>query len=114
MKFWMLVLIPLIAFSIGCAKPYYVGTPIEKSKLDQIIPGTTTESKVIELFGQPFKTEGAPGGVTKHVFTYYEEQPKIFTKNVQIKHTLDLYTQGGVVQKYDLKKEGVDSVTKAD
>jgi hypothetical protein len=114
MKFWMLLLIPVIAFSIGCGKPYYVGTPIDKAKLDQIIPGTTSEMKVIKLLGKPFKSEAAPGGMTKHIFTYYEEQPRIFTKNKQIKHTLDVYTEDGVVQKYDLKKEGVDSVTAAD
>ena len=114
MKFWMLLLIPVIAFSVGCGKPYYVGTPIDKSKLDQIVPGTTTEGKVVDLLGKPFKTEPAPGGMTKHVFTYYEEQPRFWTKNLQIKHTLDVYTQGGVVQKYDLKKEGVDAVTAAD
>lgn len=114
MKYWMFVLIPIIAFSIGCGKPLYIGTPIEKSKLEQIIPGTTPESKVVELFGKPFKTEATPDGMTKHVFTYYEEQPRTWTKNVQIKQTLDVYTKGGIVQKYDLKKEGIDSVTKAD
>ena len=55
MKFWMLLLIPVIAFSIGCGQPYIVGTPIEKAQLDQIVPGTTPEAKVTEVFGQPLK-----------------------------------------------------------
>ncbi len=38
MKFWMLLLIPVIAFSIGCA-PTIMGTPIDKAKLEQIVPG---------------------------------------------------------------------------
>lgn len=114
MKFWILLLIPVIAFSIGCAKPYYAGTPIDSSKVDQIVPGTTTESKVVDLFGKPFKTEPAPGGMTKHVFTYYEDKPRIWNKDEQVKQTLDVFTQGGVVQKYELKKEGVDPVKAAD
>ena len=107
MRFWMLLLIPVIAFSIGCGKPIIVGTPIDKAKVEQIVPGTTSEAKVAELFGQPFKTEMVSGGVTKNTYTYYEEHPRIFRKNVQVKQLLEVYTQGGVVQKYDLKKEGV-------
>jgi outer membrane protein assembly factor BamE (lipoprotein component of BamABCDE complex) len=112
MKFWMLLLIPVIAFSIGCGQPYIVGTPIEKAQLDQIVPGTTTEGKVVELFGQPLKKEKVSADTTKYVYSYYEEQPRVWTKNIRIKHTLDVYAKGGVVQKYDLKKEGVDSVSK--
>jgi hypothetical protein len=29
-----------------------------------------------------------------------------------VKHTLEVYAKGGMVQKYDLKKEGVDSLSK--
>jgi outer membrane protein assembly factor BamE (lipoprotein component of BamABCDE complex) len=104
----MILLIPVIAFSIGCGKPIIQGTPIDKAKLEQIVPGTTSEAKVTELFGQPFKTEMVSGGVTKKTYSYFEEHPRIFRKNVQIKHILDVYSQGGVVQKYDLKKEGVE------
>ncbi|NWF53647.1 MAG: outer membrane protein assembly factor BamE [Syntrophaceae bacterium] len=108
MKFWMLLLIPAIAFSIGCGKPIIMGTPIDKAKVEQLVPGTTSEAKVKEIFGQPEKTEMVSGGVTKYTYSYYEEQPRIFRKNVQIKHVLDVYTQKGVVQKYDLKREGVE------
>jgi outer membrane protein assembly factor BamE (lipoprotein component of BamABCDE complex) len=107
MRFWMLLLIPVIAFSIGCGKPIIVGTPIDKAKVEQIVPGTTSEAKVVELFGQPLKTEMVSGGLTKHTFSYYEEHPRIIRKNVQVKEVLEVYTQGGVVQKYDLRKEGV-------
>ena len=107
MRFWMVLLIPVIAFSIGCA-PTIMGTPIDKAKLEQIVPGTTPEGKVAELFGQPYKKEIVWGDTTKHTYTYFEEHPRIFRKNVQIKHILDVYTQGGVVQKYDLRKEGVE------
>jgi SmpA / OmlA family len=106
MKFWMLLLIPVIAFSIGCA-PTIMGTPIDKAKLEQLVPGTTPEAKVTELFGQPFKKEMVSGDMTKYTYTYYEEHPRIFRKNVQTKQILDVYTQGGVVLKYDLRKEGI-------
>jgi hypothetical protein len=101
-------MIPFIAFSIGCGAPHKVGTPIEKSKVDMIVPGTTPESKVVEMFGQPFKKESMGAGESKSVYTYYEEQPRFWTKNVVIKHTLEVYTKDGIVQKYDLKKEGIE------
>jgi len=107
MRFWMVLLIPVIAFSIGCAKPVIMGTPIDKAKVEQIVPGVTPEAKVVELLGPPSKTEMV-SGMTKHTYSYYEEQPRIWTKNVQIKHVLDVYTQGGVVRKYDMRKEGID------
>ena len=62
MKYWMLVLIPVVALSIGCA-PTIMGTPIDRAKLDQIVPGTTTDAKVMEVFGQPFKKEMVAGKV---------------------------------------------------
>ena len=109
MRFWMLLLIPVIAFSMGCAKPVMMGTPIDKAKVEQIIPGATSQAKVVELFGQPMKTEMVSGGMTKHTYSYYEEQPRVWTKNVQVKHLMEVYTQGGVVLKYDIRKEGIDS-----
>ncbi len=107
MRFWMLLLIPVIAFSIGCA-PTIMGTPIDKAKLEQIVPGKTPEGKVTEVFGQPYKKEMVSGDTTKYTYTYYEEHPRIFRKNVQIKQVLDVYTQKGTVLKYDLRKEGVE------
>ncbi len=109
MKYLMILLVPVIAFSLGCAKPYMVGTPIDKAKVDQLVPGTTTESKVTELFGQPEKKESMSSGQTKYVYSYYEEIPKIFTKNIQHKTILEILTGGGVVQKYDLKREAINS-----
>ncbi len=108
MKFWMLLLIPIMAFSIGCGKPIIMGTPIDKAKVDQIVPGTTSEAQVKQIFGPPDKTEMVSGDVTKHTYSYYEEHPRIIRKDVQIKHVLDVYTQKGVVQKYDLRREGVE------
>ena len=114
MKYWMLVLIPVLALSIGCGKPYITGTPIDKAKLEQIVPGTTPEAKVMEVFGAPFKQEMVGGGMTKYTYTYFEEYPRIFRKNKVNKQTLDVYTQGGMVQKYDLKNEGIGDVSAAD
>ncbi len=106
MKFWMLLLIPVIAFSIGCA-PVYMGTPIDQAKVDQIGPGTP-EGKVTEVLGEPFKKEAVSADTTKYTYTYYEENPRIFRKNIQTKHILEVYTKGGKVEKYDLKKESIN------
>jgi hypothetical protein len=114
MKYWMLVLIPVMALSIGCGKPNIMGTPLDQAKMEQMVPGATPEAKVVEVFGAPFKTEMVAGGATKYTYTYYEEHPRIFRKNKVYKQTLELYTQGGMVQKYDLKNEGIDKVSAAD
>jgi len=112
MKFWTLLLIPVIALSIGCASTI-IGTPIDKAKLDQIVPGTP-EGKVTEVFGQPFKKEMVSGDTTKYVYTYYEEHPRLLRKDVQIKHTLEVYAKGGMVEKYDMKKESINATNAAD
>ena len=109
MRYLMLLLIFVIAFSVGCAKPYIVGTPIEKARVDQIVPGTTQEYKVIEMFGQPAKKEMTGAGETKYVYSYYEEMPRFWSKNIQHKRTFEVFTKGGVVQKYNFKREGIDS-----
>ena len=109
MKYWVLVLVAVMALSLGCGKPYMSGTPIDKAKLGQIVPGTTPEAKVTEIFGQPFKKEMVEGDMTKYTYTYFEDQPRFWMKNKRIKQTLDIYTRGGMVQKYDLKNEGVEA-----
>jgi hypothetical protein len=114
MKYWMLVLIPVMALSLGCGKPTMMGTPIDKAKLEQVVPGTTTDAKVMEIFGEPFKKEMVAGNMTKYTYTYFKDQPRFWSKNVRTKQILELYTQGGVVQKYDLKNEGIDKVSAAD
>jgi SmpA / OmlA family len=113
MKYWMLVLIPILALSIGCGKPYVMGTPIGKAKLKQIVPGTATDAKVIEVFGEPFKKETVTGETTKYTYTYYSEQPRIFTEDKVTKQILEVYTKGGMIQKYYLKSEGIADVSEA-
>ena len=113
MKYWMLILIPVVALSIGCA-PNIMGTPIDRSKLDQIVPGTTTDAKVMEVFGEPFKKEMVAGDMTKYTYTYFEEYFRVFRKNKVNKQTLYVYTQGGMVQKYDFKNEGIGNVSAPD
>ena len=111
MKYLLLMLIPVIAFSIGCGKPYVVGTPLDKAKLDQIIPGATSEDKVVEILGQPAMKETVGAGQMKSVYNYFSVEPRFWTKDVERKTTLEVYTQNGVVQRYEFKREGIDSVS---
>jgi outer membrane protein assembly factor BamE (lipoprotein component of BamABCDE complex) len=110
MKCLLLLLIPVMAFSIGCGMPYTVGTPLDKAKVDQIIPGTTSEDKVVEMLGQPTKKEIVGEGQMKYVYIYYSVEPKFWVKDVERKTALEVLTQNGVVQKYEFKREGVDSI----
>jgi len=110
MRYLMLILIPLMAASIGCSQPYLVGTPIEKAKVDQIVPGTTPENRVVEMFGQPEKKEMTSAGETKYVYSCFEEVPRIWTKDQVRKNILEVYSKNGVVEKYAFTREGVNSV----
>ena len=107
MKYLLLVLIPVIAFSVGCGTPYVVGKPIEKAKVDQMVPGTTKEDKVMEMFGQPEKKEMTPAGETKYTYSYFEVTPRFFWKDREQKNILEVYTKNGTVLKYDFRREGV-------
>ncbi len=111
MKYLMLLLIPVVALSFACAKTYTVGTPVDKAKLDQIVPGTTKEGQIVEMFGQPAKKETTAAGETMYVYSYYTNTPKFWTKDIVHKTILEVYARNGVVQKYDIKREGVDSVS---
>ncbi len=111
MRYLLLLLIPVVALSFACAKPYVIGTPIDKAKLDQIVPGTTKEGKIMEMFGQPAKKETTSSGETKYVYSAYTTTPKFWSKDVQEKTVLEIYTDKGVVRKYDVKREGVNSVS---
>lgn len=108
MKIMTPILILLIGFSFGCAQPYIVGNPIEGAKVEQIVPGTTPENKVVEIFGQPTKKETMAGGGMRYDYSYYQEIPKIWTKTIQRKDTLEIFIQNGIVQNYDLKREGIN------
>jgi len=110
MKYLLLLLIPVMAFSIGCGKPYMVGTPLDRAKVDQIIPGTTSEDKVVEMLGQPAKKETVGEGQMKYVYNYFSVEPKFWRKDVERKTSLEVFTKNGVVQRYELKREGVDSI----
>jgi outer membrane protein assembly factor BamE (lipoprotein component of BamABCDE complex) len=108
MKYLMLLLVAVISLSFGCAKPYIVGTPIEKAKVDQIVPGTTPEAKIMEMFGNPEKKEMMGAGQMKYVYNYYYLEPRFWTKDVTEKTSLEVLTKNGVVVKYDMKKETID------
>ena len=110
MKYLWFLLIPVMAFSIGCGKSYMVGTPLDRAKVDQIIPGTTSEDKVVEMLGQPAKKETVGAGQMKYVYNYFSIEPRFWTKDVERKTSLEVLTQNGVVQRYDFKREGIDSV----
>lgn len=107
-KYLLFALIPVIALAVGCGKPYFIGTPIDKSKVDQIQPGTTSEAKLTEMFGQPASKDNV-AGETRYTYSYYESHPKFWSKDVVYKSTLQIFAKNGVVQRYDFRREGVDS-----
>jgi len=111
MRYLMLILIPLMAVSLGCSQSYMVGTPVQKAQVDQIVPGTTPESKVVEMFGQPEKREMTSSGETKYVYSYFEETPRFWMKDAVRKNILEVYSKNGVVERYDFRREGVNSVS---
>jgi outer membrane protein assembly factor BamE (lipoprotein component of BamABCDE complex) len=108
-KYLLFLLIPVLVFAFGCGKPYYIGTPIEKGKMDQIVPGKTTESQLTGMLGQPTTKETLKTGETRYAYSYFEEHPRFWSKDIVYKSTLEVFAKNGVVQRYDFKREGVDS-----
>ena len=109
-KYLLFLLIPILVFAFGCTKSYNIGTPIEKSKIDQIVPGKTTESDITQMFGQPYTKETLKTGETRYVYSYFEQRSKFWSKDITYKSTLEIFARNGLVEKYDFKREGVDSV----
>ncbi len=104
----LVVIVAIFVFSLGCAgAPQTRGTPIESAKIEQLVPGTTDEGKVVEMFGNPARKETGGNGQVKYIYSYYQDVPKIWRKNIQQKSLLEIYLQDGVVQRYDLKQDGI-------
>ena len=110
MKYLLFVLIAALAFSLGCGKPYTVGTPFDRAKVDQIVPGKTTEDNVVQMFGQPSAKETTGAGETRYVYSYFRAVPKFWSKDTEEKTNLEVYSRNGVVQRYEVRKEGINQV----
>jgi hypothetical protein len=47
----------------------------------------------------------------KYVYNYFSVEPRFWTKDVERKTALEVFTKDGVVQRYEFKREGIDSVS---
>lgn len=112
MRYVAILLMLLLGLTFSCAQTITQGRPIDRAKMNQLVAGQTKVEKVVGVFGQPDKVERLATGEEKYIYRYYQEIPRVWTKNEIVKEQLDIIIGDGLVKKYDLSAEGVGKVSK--
>lgn len=78
------------------------GTPLSKEKVSQIVEGSTTETQVLNLFGEPTTKKVINANETKWTYTYIKKNSTSHmligeTQYNIVEGTLDIIISKGVV-----------------
>ena len=115
MRIASLVLILLLAFTVSCGPSITRGKYIDAERRNEIVNGTTTADRVVELFGQPDKIEQLPSGGEKYTYEYYhEEYEHWYTLPKYEKQNLEVSLKDGMVQDYVFTREYRGTITAED
>ena len=110
-----LVLILFLTLTISCGPTVTRGNYIDAERRNEIVNGTTTVDRVVELFGQPNKIEKLPSGGEKYTYEYYhEEYDKWWTLPKYEKQNLEISLKDGKVQDYVFTREYRGEITAKD
>ncbi len=108
MKYAAILLVGLLALTMGCGRPYTVGKHLDQAKVGQITPGTTTAGQVESLLGKPEKVEPTAGG-QKYIYYYYQEKPAPWYRLTDVEQQrLEVTMAGGVVQRVNIVQQGIN------
>ena len=106
MKRLLTALTAMLVFGCTAATIQTDGTPIDKTRLSSIKPGTTTRQAVIEAFGTPTETTLSEN-LEKIVYVYKEKKTPVYlgviqnqTRSTDEVTTLEFILQEGVVDSY--------------
>ncbi len=110
MRYIAIPLVVLMALTFGCAQMVVQGKPIDRAKMNQLVPGQTKTEKVVEVFGKPDSVEKIASGGEKYVYQYFQLRPRIFKVDEVVKERLDIIIKDNMVQRYDLSAEGVQEI----
>jgi len=115
MRIASLVLILLLAFTVSCGPTITRGKYIDAERRNEIVNGTTTSDRVVELFGQPDKVEKLSSGGEKYTYEYYhEEYEHWYTLPKYEKQNLEISIKDGMVQDYVFTREYRGEITAKD
>ncbi len=100
------IFICLMAFIVGCAKPYTVGKPVTEAKIAQIQLGKSTADQVVSILGKPDKVEPGQPGQERYIYFYYQDKPtKFWRVNDVTQQRLEVTLNGGIAQRVNLVEE---------
>jgi len=100
MRILSLLLVLMLAFTFACAPKIIEGRKIDSAKVKQLVAGTTSVNKVVELLGAPSKTENLPDGDVLYVYTYLTEDPHWWTVDDIHGQRLEITLHKGLVKDY--------------
>jgi outer membrane protein assembly factor BamE (lipoprotein component of BamABCDE complex) len=109
MKYVAVLFIGLMAFILGCGKPYTKGKPISQEKIAQINLGKSDSSQVVSILGKPDKVEPGKPGEEKYIYFYYQDKPTHFWRVNDVKQQrLEVTLNRGIAQRVNLVEQDVN------
>ncbi len=112
MRYMRIMIVFLLAFSVGCGSMMVEGKKIDSAKLKQLTPGASSARKVEQLFGKPEKIENLPTGEQMYVYWYDMIKEPWYTSEAVDKQRLEVTVKDGIVQSYRLRTQGKETILK--
>lgn len=99
--------------SIKSTRTQSEGNKISKEQAEEIKPGVTAKSAIIEMFGSPVKTESKDDGTEVLTYTYTEKRTPTYLREFIVNErgsrtttvTLEITIKDGLVVSYNFKKQ---------
>jgi hypothetical protein len=103
MRYLSIALVLLLVFAVGCAKKIE-GKKFDGAMTKELLAPGTSESKVVQMFGQPQQKESLPSGETKYIY-YYKE-------NGKDQQRLEVFLKDNMTQRYRYVYMETETITK--
>ncbi len=102
--------------SIKSTRTQSEGNKISKEQTEEIKPGVTAKSAIIEMFGNSVKTESKDDGTEVLTYTYTEKRTPTYLREFIVNErgsrtttvTLEITIKDGLVVSYNFKKQEED------
>jgi len=103
MRYTMILLIFLMAFTFGCGKMVMEGRKIDEAKVKDLMAMSNTSAKVEQAFGKPDKVEKMASGEEQYSYRYYYKNPHWWTVDDMAEQNLKIIVKDDMVQSYTYK-----------
>jgi len=113
MRYWSIVLVFLIALTMGCASTIE-GKRIDRSKTQNLLAEGTTPEDVVKMFGAPQQKENLASGATRYVYYYRTQRDMLFfprKADPQDLQRLEVFFRNKRVERYRYIDNDVQPIT---